>query len=992
MRLAKKIVLWCAIVFAVFTLFGFFAAPPLLKAVLVKQLSTALHRSVSVGKISINPYTLTAIIRDVSVKDRGSDAKFIAFRELEASVSLSIIKGNIALSRIILREPYVGIIRNSDGTYNFSDILEEKPAAKGKKIAKKSEPVTFSLSGIKIEKGSVDFTDAPMNKKHEIRDLNLVVPFLSNRPKDIKTDVRPLLSLKINGAPYEIEGKTKPFAESRETNFDIKIDDIDVPYYLAYIPATMPCIIKSGLLSTDLQLLFTEYKNSEPSLTLKGIVTLAQLSVTDLSKKPLLDLPKLEVSLNSVEPLAGKIHLAKISIQSPEINLRKDKKGNINIGGPASEKEKPKGGDGKGKTTSTPERTDKPVKEAQETPLQLLVDTIELTDGKANYHDEPSGGPVQVAIEKMELKGEAFSLEKNAKGKFSASLALNKKGQVNIDGTVCLTPLAVEAKVAAKNIEIRPFEPYFSDKLKVDIIRGAVQVNGDLTLAQKPKEDLASRFQGTASITNFKTNSREDEEKLLRMDSLYLKGIDYTSSPSKLTIKGVALTDFDAVVTVNDDKSINLQNILAKEEATGAGATSEPSGGAQKTAGDASTKKKDEPMLVVINTVTLQGGNVDFNDYSVEPEFSSKLSEMTGRISGLSSKPGTTADVDLKAKYNEFAPLEITGKINPLRDDLYVDLKASFRDMDLSPATPYSGKYAGYAIDKGKLSLDVQYLIENKKLDSKNVIFIDQLTFGNKVESPDATKLPVKLAVALLKDRKGQIKLDIPVTGSLDDPKFSVWKIVLKVIMNLLAKAATSPFALIGSLFGGGEELGYVEFDYGRDTVNEANLKKIDTLVKVLQEKPDLRLDITGYVDQDRDKEGLKQYLFQKKIRAQKLKNLLKKKTENPNIDDVKIEPQEYENYLRLAYKAEKFPKPRNVLGLEKTVPVEEMEKLMLTHIEIKNEDLRTLAMSRTAKVKEAILKSGAIDASRIFAVEPKSLTPEAKEKLKASRVEFSLK
>jgi hypothetical protein len=210
--------------------------------------------------------------------------------------------------------------------------------------------------------------------------------------------------------------------------------------------------------------------------------------------------------------------------------------------------------------------------------------------------------------------------------------------------------------------------------------------------------------------------------------------------------------------------------------------------------------------------------------------------------------------------------------------------------------------------------------------------------------------------------------------------------------VNLLSKAATAPFALLGSLFGGGEELGYVEFDYGRDLLTEANVKKIDTLTKALQEKLSLRLDITGHVDTERDREGLKQYLLQKKVKTQKLKDLLKTSSEGIAVDDVKIGPQEYEKYLLLAYKAEKFPKPRTMIGLQKTIPVEEMEKLMLTNTEVKDEDLRSLAAQRSIRVKDAILKTGQIEAGRLFVVEPKSLTPEKKEKLKDSRVDFTLK
>jgi len=306
--------------------------------------------------------------------------------------------------------------------------------------------------------------------------------------------------------------------------------------------------------------------------------------------------------------------------------------------------------------------------------------------------------------------------------------------------------------------------------------------------------------------------------------------------------------------------------------------------------------------------------------------------------------------------------------------------------------TPYSGKYVGYTIEKGKLNFDLKYLISKKKLDSQNSIFFDQFNFGEKVESPQATKLPVKLAVALLKDRKGEIRLDIPVTGSLDDPKFSIWRIILKVIVNLITKAATSPFSLLGAIAGGGEELSYVEFDYGSSGLTEPNLKKLDALTKALQDRPGLKMDVEGHVDMDRDREGLKQSLFQRKLKAQKLNELIKKGEPVIPVDEVKIEPSQHETYLKMAYKEEKFPKPRNILGTAKELPPAEMEKLMLTHIEVKEGDLRSLASQRAMRVKEAILKSGQVEPERIFIVEPKSLAPAKKEKLKDSRVDFRIK
>jgi hypothetical protein len=390
--------------------------------------------------------------------------------------------------------------------------------------------------------------------------------------------------------------------------------------------------------------------------------------------------------------------------------------------------------------------------------------------------------------------------------------------------------------------------------------------------------------------------------------------------------------------------------------------------------------------------MTLQGGHLSFTDKSVAPNYHARITELAGRVSGLSSDADSLADVDLFGKLNEFAPVEITGKINPLRDDLYVNLKANFRNIDLSPASPYSGKYIGYTISKGKLSADVHYTIFGRKLDSTNNVVLDQLTLGDEVESAQATKLPVKLGIALLKNRKGEITLDMPVSGSLDDPEFSVGEVILNIIINLLMKAATSPFALIGAIFGGGAELSYVEFEPGAETLGEKNRAKLDTLAKALFERPGLTLEIEGHVDPQRDGEALRELYFIRRLKAQKLLDIARKGGEVIPLDEVDIAREEYERYLALAYKEEKFPKPKNVLGMEKKLPVDEMEKLMRANISISEADLRGLASERAAAVQRHILGSGRVEPGRIFLVAPRAGAPEEKKGVKNSRVDFTLR
>jgi uncharacterized protein involved in outer membrane biogenesis len=1197
----KKILIGLIIFFAVFTLFGFFGLPPIVKSVLTKKLSEALHREVTIQQIKMNPYALSLTVRGFLVKDRGSAETFVSFEEFYVNLqSLSAIKMAVVLKEIRLKQPYVKINRTDETTYNFSDLIEKKEPRTAEtpagKPAEKPKPLRFSLNNIIIDNGSIDFWDGPKQTKHTVKDLNIGVPFLSNIPAQIETFVQPAFSAKINETPYMLQGKTKPFADTLETNLDINIKDLDIPHYLAYFPSKLNFKIVSAYLDTQAQLSFIQYKDKGPSMTVTGNVSLKKVALDDEKKNPLFRLPLLEIAIASAEPLKKAVHLSKISIQSPELEVRrnpagalniesllpqnkaaqsspqpekkegqaslsidvdevrltggrvsfsdlsrkkpfktilypiemkvdhfsngKDKKTayalsiiseareNVNLGGELSVEPLWAGGEleiksvplkkyspyyqdqvlfnleegrlnfstrykyakgereaeislselsvilnslrlkrpdekedflkipvlsvkdtlvdvtrrrltvgsfstEKGMLTLTrfkdgklslqslfpePAKKEENQKKEEEKQTQEKVKQIEkpwlVKVGKVSVdgytiktEDQTPAEPVTLMLDEFRLKADNLSTAEGQKGKAALSLRFNQKGTISMEGGIGITPVSADLKMNLNNIEVRPLQPYFTDKVKITVTEGALSTTGTLALGYSDRKELKATYVGEASLNNFSTIDKQNAEDVFKMESLAFNDLRFDSNPFALDIKGIALSNFYARLLMNPDGTLNLQQILGGE-----GTKKEAPAPKDSPSPPPEKKAEEPPRNIKIGSVTLQGGRIDFSDQSVKPEFSLKLTEMGGRVSGLSSEETALADVELRTKLNDYAPLEITGKVNPLKKDLYVDLKVRFKDMDLSPATPYSGKYVGYAIEKGKLSFDLSYLIDKRKLDSKNVIFLDQFNLGDRVESPNATKLPVKLAIALLKDRSGQIKLDIPVSGSLDDPKFSIWGIIVKILVNLMAKAATSPFALLGAVFGGGEELSYIEFEYGMTAVTEPSQKKIDTLIKALSERPALKLDIEGHADLERDREGLKQLFFQRKLKAERLKEIVKQGQPAVAIDEVKIDPQEYPKYLKLAYKEEKFPKPRNILGMAKDIPAPDMEKLMFTHIEVKESDLRALANQRAMSVKNAISKSGKIEPERVFIIEPKSLSPEKKEKLKDSRVELKLK
>jgi len=397
-------------------------------------------------------------------------------------------------------------------------------------------------------------------------------------------------------------------------------------------------------------------------------------------------------------------------------------------------------------------------------------------------------------------------------------------------------------------------------------------------------------------------------------------------------------------------------------------------------------------LPITIGKLVLQGGKVRYTDNVIRPHYTADLMGLGGTVTGLSSDAQSRANVDLHGQVND-APLTIAGAINPLKGDLALDLKADVRGMELAPLSPYSGHYVGYGIEKGKLSFEVAYQIDQRKLTAENRLILDQLTFGDKIESPVATKLPVLFAVALLKDRNGVIDINLPISGSLDSPDFSVGGIIVKVLVNLVAKAVTSPFALLGSMFGGGEELSSLAFDPGSFAITPAAEGKLKSLATALTERPALKLDIAGVTDADQDRSGLQRVALDNKLRAIKLKDEVHGGTSVP-VDSIKVSSAEYPALLARAYKAEKFPKPRNVIGLEKDLPVPDMEKLMLANIVITNEDLTALGNQRALAAKEWLMTDGKVPAERLYILAAKPTSVESKNdgKTAPSRVDFALR
>ncbi|WP_293777614.1 DUF748 domain-containing protein [uncultured Oxalicibacterium sp.] len=654
------------------------------------------------------------------------------------------------------------------------------------------------------------------------------------------------------------------------------------------------------------------------------------------------------------------------------------------------------------KTTTTANKAGTQQSGKTDAPYLVTINRIAIDNWNARLEDRTLARPAVTTIAPLSLHMQNLSTANAARAQLDLQAAVNKSGKLAAKGTVGMAPLHADLALDFNQVDIMQAQPYFTDQVNILLTRANVSGKGNLKLDQGKGDRMVGGFKGNLSVGDLATVDKLTTNDFLRWKTLNFTGMDVQFAPLALNIDQVALNDFFARVIIDPNGRINLQDVRRKPEEESKSVTeAQPvverdkslSGTNTATAVVPGTPKpvSDIPPIK-IGKLLLRNGQVRFTDNFIKPNYTANLMKFGGAVSGLSSDPNSRANVDLKGLVNS-APLAVAGNINPLKGDLSLDVKAEVRGMELAPLSPYSGRYIGYGIQKGKLSFDVAYKVEDRTLTAQNRLILEQLTLGDKVEGSSAGNLPVSFALALLRDRNGVIDINLPIGGSLDDPQFSVGGLIVKVIVNVITKAVTAPFALIGSLFGGGEELSHLDFDAGRARIPDGGEDKLQSIAKMLTDRPALKLEITGRVDPETDREGLKRASIDRKVRAVKLKDMVGK-GQSGDTDTVTVSAEEYPALLKRVYKDEKFKKPRNMVGLQKDIPVAEMEALMIENTTISDDDLTALGNRRAQNVKDWLLEQGKVEDARIFILATKrDADKDAESKdAKVSRVDFSLR
>jgi len=640
----------------------------------------------------------------------------------------------------------------------------------------------------------------------------------------------------------------------------------------------------------------------------------------------------------------------------------------------------------------------------------VAIDELGLAGGAMQFVDKAlssSGGkPVAFDVNAVNAQLSGLVLDDKSTAKtvaaklmpLSVSLRLTagqfEPGKLNFKGNLGLTPIQVQGQLLAERLPVQAFEPYFADALNIELLRADASFKGKVAYKQTPAGPSV-QVSGDAALEELKANSLAPSEDLLAWKALSLRGMGVALEPGKpaqIDVKETVLSDFFARLIVQPDGRINLQDVVKSASnitstvvinATNTGAASAQEKAAtalndakkahQNSVSGTSTTANANAAIINFGPVSLINGRVAFSDRFVKPNYSANLSDLTGKLSAFSSAAtgGTAsmADLELRGRAEGTASLEILGKLNPLARPLALDITGKVRDLELPPLSPYAIKYSGYGITRGKMSVDVSYLVQpDGKLTAKNKLVLNQLSFGDKVEGSTAS-LPVKLAVALLSDRNGVIDLDLPISGSLNDPQFSIGPIIIKVIINVIVKAITAPFSLLAAAFGGGgDELGTVTFASGSAVLAPDAQAGLDKVARALTDRPSLKLTVIGTSNLEAERDGYKRARLGELVRAEKRRSVVTGGGAGTGTATaaITVSPAEYPVFLKEVYKRADISKPRNLVGLAKDLPLDEMEKLLLADIKANDDAMQALALQRGVAVKE-YLASKQLPLERLF-------------------------
>jgi hypothetical protein len=993
-----------------YALFGFVFAPKLLRNALLKEIpKTLVGVTPKVGEIHINPFLFKVEVEDFSLTgDRGT--KLAGFGRFFIQFQLSSIWHRAyTFSRIDITAPFVNAIVAKDGRLNLLQL--SPPPAPPKAPAKKDAPLpAVRIGTFSVTAGLLSYED-------------------QSRPSDFAARLEPInfelqnFTTGSDGGKFTFTGSSKlderiewhghVSVQPIESDGEIRISGLKAHTIWEYLKDQLNFQVNSGQIDADASYRFS----LKQAVDLK--VDVSKVALTDLAVRPKdsdtdwITLPALDLSGASVDLATRQAHADALVLTGMKLVTWLEPNGSLNllnfVSLPAS-----------AMALAVPSAPPK-VTIASATPpasapaaWQFDLHEFELREASISAEDRSTKPAAKLLLAPLSVKVEGVSLDLAKPLSVALDTKINTQGSLGISGKVTLEPIKADLAIKLAAIDLAVLQPYIAQHTSMSLLAGSA--SGDLQVSYGPQKP-ALKVGGHVSVAGLHTVDNALHADFINWDRLDVQGLDFEHNPDRLAINQILARKLYARVIIEPDSTINVKRVLAGPGATVV-APAGPSGAhvtataapapappaARKTRKLASVKVAPIPaaaspsasMPMEIKKIELRDGEADFADLSVMPNFSTGIKKLEGTVLGLSSRPDSRAKIDIHGSVDEFAPVSISGEVNVLGPTLYTDLSMSFRNIELSTFNPYSGKFAGYSIAKGKLTTELHYKVDGRKLDAQHHIIVDQLEFGAKTDSKEAVSLPIKLAVALLKDRNGVIDLTLPVSGSIDDPKFRLGPIIWKVFVNILEKAVTAPFALLGSLFGGGPNLQFIDFQPGSAVLDPVAIERTQGIVKALDARPQLKIEVPIAALNDLDRPKLIEAKFQAQIQDAQAAQPSRKKSAGAPTSFDQLEPAAQLDILAQLYARQMGGEPKypESIGALKNKPdvvaakIDFLTQALHEHVAVTDADLHDLAEKRAANVQQALLASTQVAPDRVFLV----VNDKAKNEAGMVRLELSLR
>jgi uncharacterized protein involved in outer membrane biogenesis len=944
-----------AAVVGLYAALGFWVAPRVIRAQVVSQIAERYHRKASLGEVRFNPFTLKLEADRFNLPD--ADGKqMIGFDRLTVDASIaSIWRRGLAFNEIGLDAPRLRLVRRVNGRLNIQDLI---PPPSGK------PPPKVMIDHLAIRRGRAEVVDLARSKP--FAKTFTPIGFTLNNFSTVKDGAAYALnavSERGEGLAWRGALGLSPLA-SQGTFALTKVKLAP----LAELAGDE--ILPFGLTRGDLDL-SGGYRFAMKGEKLALGVDVGDLKLTGVGLRARgadadwVTLPAVAVSKVHVDVPTQTVSVGLIEATGPTVTAWTEPGGAINLAryaGPAKARGPPSG-----KAVAPAWKVDLPE--------------LRVRGGKIAFEERSAATPVSVTATPLDVTVTGLALPLAKPVGVEASTGLQGGGRLAAKGTVTLDKVSADLAVEAADIDLPRFRPYIENAVGLKLLSGRVSGKGRVGLAV----DGAAKFDGAVRIDNLHTVDKVLEQDFVNWRALRLEGVSARTQPLAVKVREVVAQEPYARVVIGPNYVMNVATVLNPK---GAAQVVAPPPKSVKVKFSLFGKKPKRPppprpkatqraaLPIEIALVRIEKGRMDFSDLSIEPHFVAGIQELNGTIKGLSGRQDARAAVDLAGQVDRYAPVKIDGQVNYFAATSFTDVKMSFKNMELTTFSPYSGKFAGYRINKGKLNVDLNYKIDDQKLDANHRVVINQLGLGEKVDSADAVKLPMKLIVALLKDRNGVIDIPVAISGTLDDPKFKVWPVIWQVVRNLFTKIATAPFALLGSLGGSGEELQYIDFAPGAGVLDPAAHEKVAALAKALTEHSALNLEIPMPVSPSLDGPALVDARFKAELTAAAAERSGKRAEKGGGVDAALADPRTRRAVLEDLYRKQvgskpDIPKPQATEGGAKPdanqAAVGWLEEKLRARIAVTDQDLKQLGRVRAEAVQAALLGDGKIEPSRIF-------------------------